>query len=62
MTSTSKCASTAHASPSRDNLIRFPAPKPRLRPGVPPFDPGNPVHLRAWEALFDLGMAGKGRG
>lgn len=31
-------------------------PRPRpLRADVPPFDPSNPEHLRAWEALFDLG-------
>lgn len=31
-------------------------PRPRpLRADVPPFDPANPAHLRAWEALFDLG-------
>jgi len=23
-----------------------------LRPDVPPFDPGNPRHLRAWEAIW----------
>ena len=58
-TSTSKCASTAHASPAPDNLILFPAPK--LRPGVPDFDPANPLHLRAWESVFDFAMAVKGR-
>ena len=26
-----------------------------LRPDVPPFDPGNPRHLRAWEAIWDFG-------
>jgi len=25
-----------------------------LRPDVPPFDPTNPAHLRAWEAFFDF--------
>ncbi|MBY0344534.1 MAG: hypothetical protein K2Q29_11830 [Sphingomonadales bacterium] len=31
-------------------------PRPRpLRADVPPFDPTNDAHLRAWEALFDLG-------
>lgn len=26
-----------------------------LRADVPPFDPGNPAHLRAWEAIWDFG-------
>jgi hypothetical protein len=26
-----------------------------LRADVPPFDPGNPAHLRAWEAIWDMG-------
>ncbi|WP_292966721.1 hypothetical protein [Novosphingobium sp. UBA1939] len=26
-----------------------------LRADVPPFDPGNPRHLRAWEAIWDFG-------
>lgn len=37
------------------NVIQFPASMPRLRPDVPPFDPTNPAHLRAWEAIFDFG-------
>lgn len=43
--------------PAPANIIAFPAPKARLRADVPPFDPNNPKHLRAWEALFDLGRA-----
>jgi len=39
------------------NILPFPEPAPRLRPGVPPFDPTNPAHLRAWEAIFDFGRA-----
>lgn len=39
------------------NIIPFPEPNPRLRPDVPPFDPYNPAHLRAWEAIFDFGRA-----
>ena len=39
----------------RGNVIPFPQPLPRLRDDVPPFDPTNPAHLRAWEAMFDLG-------
>ena len=30
-----------------------------LRAGVPAFDPGNPAHLRAWEAIWDLAMRPK---
>lgn len=26
-----------------------------LRADVPPFDPSNPRHLRAWEAIWDFG-------
>src|SRR3546814_5925385 len=37
-----------------DNLIPFPTPTARLRADVPPFDPTNPNHLRAWEAIWDL--------
>jgi hypothetical protein len=35
-------------------VIACPTPKPRLRAGVPPFDPTNPAHLRAWEAIWDF--------
>lgn len=39
------------------------ASKPELRADVPPFDPGNPVHLRAWELIWDAaqrpGRSGK---
>jgi hypothetical protein len=28
---------------------------PHLRPDVPPFNPRNPAHLRAWETIFDMG-------
>lgn len=38
-------------------IIPFPQPLPRLRADVPPFDPTNPAHLRAWEAIFDFGQA-----
>lgn len=27
----------------------------QLRADVPPFDPGNETHVRAWEKLYDLG-------
>jgi hypothetical protein len=40
-----------------NNVLRFdPRPRP-LRSDVPPFDPNNPAHLRAWEAIFDFGRA-----
>ena len=29
------------------------AGKPELREDVPPFDPANPLHLRAWELIWD---------
>ena len=38
-------------------ILAFPPAKPRLRADVPPFDPNNPVHLRAWESMFDFGVA-----
>ena len=28
-----------------------------LRADVPPFDPSNPKHFRAWEAIYDIGQA-----
>lgn len=40
------------------NVIPF-GPRPdarRLRADVPPFDPTNPTHLRAWENLWDFGQ------
>jgi hypothetical protein len=43
--------------PKTAEVITFPAPRPRLRADVPPFDPTNPAHLRAWENLFDYGRA-----
>lgn len=46
---------TLEADSARTNLLRFPTPAPRLRADVPAFDPSNPVHLRAWEGLFDFG-------
>lgn len=45
---------TPAARPSA-TIIAFPErPKPRL---APPFDPNNPVHVEAWEALFLLGLS-----
>lgn len=45
------------ADTTRDNILAFqPRPRP-LRADVPPFDPGNPAHLRAWETMWDLGRA-----
>lgn len=43
------------ADSARDNILTFePRPRP-LRADVPAFDPNNPAHLRAWEAVWDLG-------
>ena len=47
---------------ARDNIIAFPEPPPRLRGDVPPFDPANPAHLRAWEAIWDFGQMEARRG
>lgn len=33
------------------------ARRPELRADVPPFDPSNPAHLRAWEAILDAGRS-----
>ena len=33
------------------------ARKPELRADVPPFDPANPVHLRAWELIWDAAQS-----
>lgn len=42
------------AESARDNILTFqPRPRP-LRADVPPFDPSNPAHLRAWEAMWDF--------
>ena len=50
------------AESARDNIVTFtPAPRP-LRADVPPFDPSNPAHLRAWEALWDWGQMEANRG
>jgi hypothetical protein len=38
------------------NILTFTAPPRPLRADVPPFDPNNPAHLRAWESMFDLGQ------
>ena len=43
------------ADSARDNIFTFhPRPRP-LRADVPMFDPMNPAHLRAREAMFDCG-------
>jgi hypothetical protein len=47
---------------TRDNLIQFPERAPRLQPDVPPFDPSNVSHLRAWEALWDYGQSNRSHG
>jgi hypothetical protein len=37
-----------------DNILTFTAPPRPLRADVPPFNPNDPAHLRAWEAMFDF--------
>lgn len=41
------------------NVLPFRRPEDPLAfaPGVPPFDRGNPVHIRAWNTLCALGWA-----
>lgn len=47
--------------PSRapSNILPFHRPDEPLAysPGVAPFDRSNPVHVRAWNALFALGWS-----
>lgn len=47
------------------NVIALPSREPRasmkLRAGVPPFDPTNAAHLRAWEAIWSIGAAERAR-
>ena len=41
---------------ANSNVVAF-TPRPRpLRADVPPFDPTNPAHLRAWESVWDFAM------
>ena len=40
-----------------DRRVTKVALSPVLRADVLPFDPTNPSHLRAWEAMYDLGQA-----
>lgn len=51
----SKTTGSADCAPS--NVIAFPQPQNRLRADVPPFDPTNPAHLRAWETIWDIGRS-----
>ena len=39
-----------------DNILTFTPPPRPLRADVPPFDPNNQAHLRAWESMWDLGQ------
>ena len=41
---------------ARDNVVTM-VPRARLRSDVPPFDPTNPAHLRAWESVWDFAQA-----
>lgn len=44
------------AESAQNNIVPFhPRPRP-LRADVPPFDPRNDRHLRAWENLWDMGQ------
>lgn len=45
------------AESARDNIIPLPARPRSMRRDVPPFDPSNPVHIAAWEALWDAGQS-----
>lgn len=45
------------AESARDNILTFTAPPRPLRKDVPMFDPNDPTHLRAWEAMFDFARA-----
>lgn len=38
-------------------VINFPRRAEALPPKAPRFDPGNPAHQRAWEAIFEFGRA-----
>lgn len=42
--------------PLPDNVVQMPARPARLRADVPPFNPADPTHLRAWEAIWDMGQ------
>lgn len=56
-------ANNTHTAESAcDNILSFPRLRPTLRPDVPAFDPDNPTHLRAWEAVFDMGKREADRG
>lgn len=47
-------ASSPSRSPLQANVVNFrPAARP-LRADVPPFDPRNQAHLRAWESMWDF--------
>lgn len=53
---------TLGAESACDNILTFtPTPRP-LRADVPPFDPNNQTHLRAWEAMWDWGQWSKRNG
>jgi hypothetical protein len=48
---------TLEAANPPDNIYQFRlVPRP-LRADVPPFDPNNSAHLRAWENMYDFGVA-----
>jgi hypothetical protein len=43
------------AKPFVEAFRRRKAQSMKLRADVPPFDPFNPKHLRAWESIWDMG-------
>lgn len=49
--------SEARTDADSGNVVPFPQPLNRLRADVPPFDPTNPAHLRAWETIWDIGRS-----
>ena len=47
---------TLRAESACDNILTFTPPPRPLRADVPPFDPNNQAHLRAWESMWDWGQ------
>ena len=45
------------AESARDNIIPLPTRPRQLRSDVPPFNPSNPAHIGAWDAVRDAGQA-----
>lgn len=45
------------ADSAQRKVVRLVTPPRPLRADVPPFDPTNDAHLRAWEAIYDFGRS-----